>query len=127
MASLASSAALLFAAPTAPLSQPRNVIGGHLICALSGVASYKWIAVPMGTPWLAVPVSVAAAIVVMQATKTLHPPGGGTTLVAVLGSDMIHHMGFGLLVPTFSGASILVISATVFNNLYKDRRYPLYW
>ncbi|MER6643406.1 HPP family protein, partial [Streptomyces anulatus] len=32
------SAALVFAAPTLPLAQPRNVIGGQLVSALVGFA-----------------------------------------------------------------------------------------
>ncbi|NEE22746.1 HPP family protein, partial [Streptomyces sp. SID7499] len=35
---LAASAALVFAAPTLPLAQPRNVIGGQLVSALVGFA-----------------------------------------------------------------------------------------
>ena len=37
--------------------------------------------------WVAASVAVATAIAVMHATKTLHPPGGATALIAVIGSQ----------------------------------------
>jgi len=30
----------------------------------------------------------------MQLTLTLHPPGGATALIAVIGSEQIHNLGF---------------------------------
>src|SRR5690606_6187552 len=34
------SAVLAFAAPGAPFSQPRNILGGHMVAALSGIVVY---------------------------------------------------------------------------------------
>ena len=39
----------------------------------------------------------------MQLTGTVHPPAGGTVLIAVLGSPKLHDMQFLLLVPTLVG------------------------
>jgi CBS-domain-containing membrane protein len=61
-------------------------LGGHIISAFIGVASYKIFHNHM---WLAASVGVATAIAVMHATKTLHPPGGATSLIAVIGSQKI--------------------------------------
>lgn len=36
--------------------------------------------------WLTAPLAVSLSIVFMQYTKTLHPPGGATALIAVIGS-----------------------------------------
>ena len=47
VASMGASAVLLFALPRGPLSQPWNVIGGHLISALVGVGASKLIAEPV--------------------------------------------------------------------------------
>ena len=41
--SMGASAVLLFAAPHAPFSQPWNVIGGHSLSAIIGVACWQWI------------------------------------------------------------------------------------
>ena len=55
----------------------------HMISALIGVLCWKLL---QPVPWLAPAVAVATAIAVMHATRTLHPPGGATALIAVIGS-----------------------------------------
>ena len=82
-------AALVYGAPAVPFSQPRNVIGGHLLAAVVGITSFKLLAVPMGTAALAAPVAVAGSIMGMLATRTMHPPAGGTTLIAVVGGAQV--------------------------------------
>jgi CBS-domain-containing membrane protein len=72
--------------------------------------------------------SVSLAIVVMLFTKTLHPPGGATALIAVIGGKKVHDLGFlYALIPAGLGAGILLIIALVVNNLSKNRKYPEYW
>ena len=62
----------------------------------------------------------------MQLTLTLHPPGGATALIAVIGSEQIHDLGFlYVLVPVASGAFILLLIALIVNNIPKHRFYPL--
>jgi CBS-domain-containing membrane protein len=78
--------------------------------------------------WLAASVSVATAIAVMHATKILHPPGGATALIAVIGSQKIHSLGYlYVLVPAGLGAAIMLLIALLVNNIPKNRRYPEYW
>jgi CBS-domain-containing membrane protein len=61
----------------------------------------------------------------MQMTKTLHPPGGATALIAVTGSNEIKNMGYWyVLSPVLSGVLILLAVALVFNNITSDRQYP---
>ena len=79
----------MYGAPAVPFSQPRNVIGGHLLAAVVGITSFKLLAVPMGTAALAAPVAVAGSIMGMLATRTMHPPAGGTTLIAVVGGAQV--------------------------------------
>jgi CBS-domain-containing membrane protein len=89
------------------------------------VAVYKLLS---GHLWLAAPVAVATAIAVMHATKTLHPPGGATALIAVIGSQKIHNLGYlYVLVPVTSGAVIMLVVALLINNIPKNRRYPEFW
>ncbi|WP_448635834.1 HPP family protein [Pedobacter panaciterrae] len=60
----------------------------------------------------------------MQITKTLHPPGGATALIAVIGSEKIKALGYMyVLSPVLSGIMILFLVALIFNNL-RHRRYP---
>jgi CBS-domain-containing membrane protein len=123
--SFGASALLVYAAIKSPLAQPRNLMGGHIISALVGVACYKLFG---GTIWMAAALGVSLAIVAMLLTKTLHPPGGATALIAVIGSKNVHDLGFLYAVfPAGAGALILLIIALIVNNLAKERRYPEYW
>jgi CBS-domain-containing membrane protein len=77
---------------------------------------------------MAAALGVSLAIVAMLLTKTLHPPGGATALIAVIGSKNVHDLGFLYAVfPAGAGALILLIIALMVNNLAKERRYPEYW
>ena len=120
--SFGASSVLIYGAINSPLAQPRNLIGGHVICALTGVTVYKLVP---GELWLTAALSVALSIVLMQITKTLHPPGGATALIANIGSAKITGMGYiYVLSPVLSGALILLIIALIFNNLTPPRRVP---
>ncbi len=122
--SFGASAVLIFAAIRSPLAQPRNLIGGHVLSAITGVSSYQM----MGDTWMASAFAVSSAIAVMLITDTLHPPGGATALIAVIGSEEIHNLGYlYVLVPTLAGALIMLVIALLVNNLAKGRKYPEYW
>ncbi len=123
--SFGASAVLVYGAIKSPLAQPRNLLGGHVISALVGVACYQFFG---STLWLAAALGVSLAIVAMLATKTLHPPGGATALIAVIGGQKVHNLGFLYAVlPAGAGALVLLIIALLVNNLCKHRRYPEYW
>jgi len=123
--SFGASAVLVYGAVRSPLAQPRNLLGGHILSALVGVICWKLLHQHL---WLAEAVAVATAIAVMHATRTLHPPGGATALIAVIGSPEIHNLGFFyVLVPATIAPLILLVIALLVNNLPKSRRYPEIW
>jgi len=123
--SFGASAVLIYGAVKSPLAQPRNLIGGHIVSALIGVLAYKLFSSHI---WFASSFSVATAIAVMHATKTLHPPGGATALIAVIGGQNIHDLGFYYaLIPVAASASIMLIVAILVNNLCRTRKYPEFW
>jgi CBS-domain-containing membrane protein len=120
--SFGASSVLIYGIINSPFSQPRNLIGGHIISAIIGVTVYKIIPSEL---WLSSAIAVSLSIVVMQITKTLHPPGGATALIANLGSDNIKELGYlYVLSPVLSGVFILLIVALIFNNLTSHRSYP---
>jgi len=123
--SFGASAVLAYGAVKSPLAQPRNLVGGHIVSGLVGVACQQIFG---SVVWLAAAMAVSLAIVAMLATKTLHPPGGATSLIAVIGGVKIHNLGyFYAFVPAGAGALILLIVALIVNNLAKERKYPEYW
>lgn len=120
--SFGASCVLVYGVIQSPLAQPRNLVGGHLVSAIVGVTVQKIIPDIL---WIAAPLAVSLSIVLMQITKTLHPPGGATALIAVTGSAQIKGLGYMyVLSPVFSGVLILLIVALIFNNLTSKRSYP---
>ncbi len=105
--------------------RPRNLIGGHVLSAILGVAAFQFLG---QMPWLAAATAVSTAIALMHLTKTLHPPGGATALIAVIGGDAVHQLGYlYALIPAGSGALIMLIVGLLINNLAPNRRYPEFW
>jgi CBS-domain-containing membrane protein len=72
VASFGASAVLIYGAVKSPLAQPRNLVGGHILSALIGVACYKI----FGGMWIGAGLAVSLAVAAMLVTRTLHPPGG---------------------------------------------------
>lgn len=123
--SFGASAVLVYAAIRSPLAQPRNLIGGHIISAIAGVACYNLFSFNL---CIAAAAAVSIAILAMLSTNTLHPPGGATALIAVIGGTEIHELGyFYALFPVAAGAAVLLLVALAVNKILPDRKYPEYW
>ena len=107
MAPFGASCVLLFSAPGSPLSQPANVIGGHVVATLVGLV----LRLLLPNEWWAAALAVGLAIALMAALRVTHPPAGADPLV-VFASDP----GFAFLVlPVLSGAVVLVSVAVLFH------------
>jgi len=120
--SFGASSVLVYGIIQSPFSQPRNLVGGHLISALVGVTIHK---IVPDIIWIAAPMAVSFSIILMQITKTLHPPGGATALIAIIGSDKIKSLGYMYLFsPVLIGVLILLFTALIFNNMTPSRTYP---
>jgi CBS-domain-containing membrane protein len=59
--SFGASAVLIYGAIRSPLAQPRNLVGGHLLSAIVGVAAYQFLG---QVPWLAAGVMLVIALLV---------------------------------------------------------------
>lgn len=70
IASFGASCVLAFGLWNSPLSQPRNIIGGHFISTLIGLIIYHLFG---NEPW-SLALGVGLAIGLMMLTKTTHPP-----------------------------------------------------
>jgi CBS domain-containing membrane protein len=120
--SFGASSVLIYGIIQSPFSQPRNLVGGHLISAFIGVTVHK---LAPDIIWIAAPLAVSFSIIMMQITKTLHPPGGATALIAIIGSDKIKALGYMYVFsPVLVGVLILLVTALIFNNMTTNRYYP---
>ncbi|WP_040925385.1 HPP family protein [Saccharibacillus kuerlensis] len=119
MAPFGASCVLAFGLWESPLSQPRNIIGGHFLSALTGLVMFHL----FGTHFWSMALATSLAIILMMLTRTTHPPAGANpVLVMLAGSGWSF-----LLTPVLSGSLILVAAALVINNLDKRRKYPSFW
>ncbi len=116
VASFGASACLIFAVPRGPFSRPRNVVGGHVIAALTGVA----VANTMGCTWYGASLAVGGAIVAMLYTRTFHPPAAATALIAVLTNQSFLYP----LIPVAVGSALLMIAGMTFNRLSAEADEP---
>lgn len=122
IASMGASAVLVFAVPHGALSQPWSVLGGNVISAFIGVSCAQQIA----DPFVAGAAAVGLAILAMYYLQCLHPPGGATALVAVLGGESVQQLGYGfLLTPVLANVLVLLAVAVLINLPFQWRRYPL--
>ena len=131
MAPLGASAVLVFALPSSPLAQPWAVVAGNLVSALAGLSVLQLRAMLPVVQALAMPllagIAVTLAMALMLALRCLHPPGGGTALVAVLTSPLTASAGapdwqFALM-PVLANALLLVVAGVAYNR-FTGRVYP---
>lgn len=121
VASMGASAVLLFAVPHGPLSQPWQLLVGHLVSALVGVSCARAI----GDPWSATALAVGLAVLAMRLTHSIHPPGGATALTAVIGGPGVTELGYSFVVtPVLLNATLMLVVAVAFNYPFAWRRYP---
>ena len=121
--SFGASSVLIYGVINSPLAQPRNLVGGHIFSAVIGVTVAKFFPFAI---WFNAGFAVSLSIVVMQMTKTLHPPGGATALIAVIGSEHIKKLGYIYVIsPVASGIGILLVVALIVNNVTRKRSYPV--
>ncbi|OCA91991.1 HPP family protein [Pseudobacillus wudalianchiensis] len=119
IAPFGASCVLAFGVWNAPYSQPRNIIGGHLISTFVGLSIYHIFG---NGPW-AIGLAVGLAIAALMLTKTTHPPAGATPLVVMMG----HYNWSFLFLPVLIGSMLIVLFALLINNLRSDRNYPTFW
>lgn len=119
LGSFGASCVLVFGYPDVPFSQPRNVIIGHVLSTVIGLAFVHF----CGPHWWSVALAVGSAIAAMMITRTVHPPAGSNPVIVFL---MQPGWEFALF-PTLSGAVILVLVALFYHNLTRESRWPKYW
>lgn len=120
IAPFGASSVLLFAAPESPFALPRNLVLGHLIATLVGLCIFML----AGSGLWQMALSVGLAIGLMQITRSVHPPAGADPLVIMLGGTATPMF---LLFPVLIGVLLLLAIALLFNNFFRDQRWPARW
>lgn len=68
---------LVFTLPESPLVKPKNIIGGYLISTVIGLVFNQL----LGNNPVSLGLAFGISFVLMQLTKTLHPPAGSIPLL----------------------------------------------
>jgi CBS-domain-containing membrane protein len=117
VAPLGASAVLLFGLPDSPLSQPANIIGGHVVATLLALMLDHLLP---HSGW-SMALAVGAVIGVLAALRLTHPPAGADPIVV-----MMVHPGWGFVItPVLAGAVTLVVMALLVHRLPPRTAYPL--
>lgn len=104
---------LVFAVPQSPLSRPKNVVAGHLVSSLVGLA----VLAAIGEGPLSLGIATGLAITMMQASGTLHPPAGADPIVILAGGVSWSF----LLTPILVGASVIIVLGWCYHRLVSGR------
>ncbi|RSS61104.1 HPP family protein [Streptomyces sp. WAC06614] len=118
--SLAASAALVHSAPALPLAQPRGVVAGHMIGALTGFAVLAWLG---SSPWAAAGAGGVTLALTLLA-RTPHSPGIATSVIVVLQTPSAK-----TFLPLLLGATVLLVLTGYLASRVRPgaTRYPAYW
>ena len=122
MAPFGATCVLLYAVSQSPLAQPRNIILGHLLSALTGLLFLKL----FGIHVLSIAFAVGFAIAIMQLLRCVHPPAGANPLVILLTAHSVDYSWSFLIFPVLTGAVVLVAIAWLVNNIGNPHKWPVY-
>ena len=120
IAPFGASTVLVFGAEESPLAQPRNLIMGNLLGAISAVFSFGF----FGNNSFSCGIAVAIAIAFGQLFRCLHPPAGAVALLGVISNANLNF----IFSPVLIGSLILVMWGIIFNRISNKKfTYPVHW
>ena len=124
-ASFASSVVLVFGYPQNEFAQPKNVLFGHLLCALTGIIFVIFFKISQDRTifFLAIGLAVGISVLLMMHFKITHPPAGGNAIVVMLTQDSFQFLIFPIMV----GAITIIIGGVIYNRFILKKKYPLKW
>jgi CBS-domain-containing membrane protein len=116
LGSFGATCVLLFGFPSSPFSQPRNIIGGHVLTSLTGLVCLQL----FGPGYMPMAIAAACALMLMMLTRTVHPPAGSNPVIIFAA-----HPGWSFLaLPTMLGAVALVAIGWLYWTVVKRGTWP---
>jgi len=124
-ASFGSSVVVVFGYPDNEFAQPKNVLLGHLLCALIGIIFVTLFKITQDRTifFLTIGLAVGLSVMLMMALKITHPPAGGNAIVVMLTQDSFQFLIF----PIMAGAITIIVGGVVYNRFILKKNYPLKW
>ena len=124
-ASFGSSVVVVFGYPDNEFAQPKNVLFGHLLCALVGIIFVTLFKITQDRTifFLTISLAVGLSVLLMMALKISHPPAGGNTIVVMLTQDSFQYLIFPIMV----GAITIIIGGVIYNRFILKKNYTTNW
>ena len=124
-ASFGSSVVVVFGYPENEFSQPKNVVLGHLLCALVGIIFVTLFKISQDRSifFLAIGIAVGISVMLMMALEITHPPAGGNAIVVMLTQDSFQFLIFPIMV----GAVTIIIGGVIYTRFILKKKYPMKW
>ena len=98
---------LVFALPESPLVKPKNIIGGYLIATVTGLVFYQF----LGNNPYSLGLAFGISFVLMQLTKTLHPPAGSIPLLIMFSKPDWSY----IITPILVGVILILVYEKFYN------------
>lgn len=102
---------LIFALPDSPVVKPKNIVGGYLISTSISLLVFEFI----GNDPFSLGLAFGLSFVLMQLTKTLHPPAGSIPLLILF---VPPDWKF-ILTPILAGVIFILIYAKFYSYVLK--------
>ena len=102
---------LVFALPESPLVKPKNIVGGYLIATIVGLLFYQL----FGNTPLSLGLAFGLSFILMQLTKSLHPPAGSIPLLIMFSKPDWSYV----LTPIFIGVILILVYEKFYNYVLK--------
>ena len=124
-ASFGSSVVVVFGYPENEFSQPKNVLLGHLLCALVGIIFVTLFNITQDRSifFITIGLAIGISVMLMMAFKITHPPAGDNTIVVMSTQDSFQFLVFPIMV----GAITIIIGGVIYNRFILKKNYPLKW
>lgn len=110
-ASFGATFVLIFALPDSPVVKPKNIVGGYLISTFISLLVFEFI----GNDPFSLGLAFGLSFVLMQLTKTLHPPAGSIPLLILF---VPPDWKF-ILTPILAGVIFILIYAKFYSYVLK--------
>ncbi len=111
VASFGATFVLIFALPDSPVVKPKNIVGGYLISTSISLLVFEFI----GNDPFSLGLAFGLSFVLMQLTKTLHPPAGSIPLLILF---VPPDWKF-ILTPILAGVIFILIYAKFYSYVLK--------
>lgn len=106
MSGFAASCVLVFVLPSAPVSQPMNVMGSHLVVTAVAIIAESY----LPSSWWAIGLVTGVGVMLMTWLRVLHPPAAVLPIVV-----MTAHEGWEfLLTPVMLGALVITVASVAY-------------